>query len=292
MNSDAGESGGEELDTKFINNKKTKNDRTEQNKAVLDKKALNNVNGKILGKLGTLTIKGDPSANDQKNVPMKLGNNAKEREKMLANMGRFTQSKVDCGNSNAKKPPNPRSNNSKSPMPTAKRDLKNESIKKPDLKTNSTTQKNFLQPGKNIGTKSMKSSELSMDDDKNKTINNQNYKVSKTTNYDIGSGNSSRNNSYIFDIPELEEEEPSMKKSRKFTPLKLSNTSQNSETSSNDNSSHSINSRNKSNANGNMFSGNEMDNKHQIIKNNIMVNRVNLKTLQTEEDTEELELIS
>lgn len=103
---------------------------------------------------------------------MQLGKNAKEREKMLANMGRFTQSKVDCGNTNtnnnAKKPPNPRSSNSKSPMPSAKRDPKVDSVKKTDLKSNGgSNQKNFLQPGKNMGTKSVKSNDLNIIEDFN-----------------------------------------------------------------------------------------------------------------------------
>lgn len=41
------------------------------------------------------------------------------------------------------------------------------------------------------------------------------------------------------------------------------------------------------------MSDKEADNDHEgHIKNNIQVDRVNLKTLQTEEDVEELELVS
>jgi hypothetical protein len=96
MNSDAGELEDEEVDTKFVINKKTKNDTAEQNKVAIDKKALNGVNGKILGKLITPSFKDSDYGN--RNKPMKLGNNAKKREKMLANMGSFAQSKVYCGN--------------------------------------------------------------------------------------------------------------------------------------------------------------------------------------------------
>jgi len=151
MDSDAGESGGSDLDTKFSATKKTKNDRAEQNKVAIDKKQI----GKMIN-LRTLTV-ANTGSNDISKMPMKLATNAKDREKNLANMVRFTQSKVDSGNPNTRKPPQPRSTNSKSPMPSAKRDLKTESISTKKTNNNSSTQKTLLQPGKNLGTLSAKS---------------------------------------------------------------------------------------------------------------------------------------
>jgi len=120
MDSDAGESGGEDLDTKFSAKTKTKNDRSEQNKQIIN---LKQSAPKLSGGLRKGTVN-EPSFAEIKAIPMKLANNAKEREKNLANMARYTQSKVDCGNPNVKKPPLSRSSNSKSPMMLAKRDVK------------------------------------------------------------------------------------------------------------------------------------------------------------------------
>lgn len=254
---------------------------------------MNGVGGKILGKLVA------PSVKDNNYEPMKLGNNAKEREKMLANMGRFTQSKVDCGNTttNLKKPPNPRSGNSKSPMPSAKRDLKVDSVKKTDLKSNGgSNQKNFLQPGKNMGTKSVKSNDLNIIEDVNKNPI-KNYKNSKTSFAEMEhSLNNSRNNSHIFDIPELDEE-PVIKSRTKIMPMKLSNTSHNSDYSSNGNQSNNrngIKSNNSINTSDieSEASNNQNYKKSKINNPDLFVNRENLKTLQTEEDTDELEILS
>lgn len=324
MDSDAGESGGEDLDTKFSNNKKTKNDRAEQNKVVIDKKQI----GKLLiGQLRTATVSNN-GLNDISKMPMKLATNAKDREKNLANMVRFTASKVDSGNPNARKPPQPRSNNSKSPMPTAKRDLKHESVSTKKLNNNNgSTQKTLLIPNKTIASQqSMKVNNDSETDEKHAKKNNNHYSHSRTTlNEDNTRDQMKRTtNQFIFDIPELEdlEEDEPNKRSTKFGKIKPMQLSQNSDINS-DSYQNSAASRNNSNMNSSNFQTNisnsdlmnsndtnkKKSNKnkytsdssdHENINENsettdnssVPVNRLKLFTLQTEEDLQDLDSIS